>query len=137
MSSINTMNKENVEIKKEELSEKIVQKWLQLQKTIKEEITLEDVIINQQKSDYNHLKDYFKDYYSAKLNIRKSFDEIKKLNRNDFKSIKNLIISQNLDNLIPQITEPIKNLLFLFRNDYNYITKLVSLIDENDEEEKI
>ena len=58
------MNKENVDIKKEELSEKIVQKWLQLQKTIKEEITLEDVIINQQKSDYNHLKDYFKDYYS-------------------------------------------------------------------------
>ena len=137
MSLINTMNKENVDIKKEELSEKIVQKWLQLQKTIKEEITLEDVIINQQKSDYNHLKDYFKDYYSAKLNIRKSFDDINKLNRNDFKSRKNLIISQNLDNLIPQITEPIKNLLFLFRNDYNYITKLVSLIDENDEEEKI
>ena len=34
---------------KEELAEKIIHKWLKLQKTIKEEITLEDVIINQQK----------------------------------------------------------------------------------------
>ena len=137
MSSINSKTKENEEMKKEELSEQIVQKWLKLQKIIKEEITLEDVIINQQKSDYNHLKDYFKDYYSAKLNIRKSFDDIKKLSQNKYKSIKTLIIEQNFDNLLPQITEPIKNLLFLFRNDYNYITRLVSLIDENDEEEKI
>ena len=137
MSSINSKTKENEEMKKEELSEQIVQKWLKLQKIIKEEITLEDIIINQQKSDYNHLKDYFKDYYSAKLNIRKSFDDIKKLSQNKYKSIKTLIIDQNFDNLLPQITEPIKNLLFLFRNDYNYITRLVSLIDENDEEEKI
>ena len=137
MSSINSKTKENEEMKKEELSEQIVQKWLKLQKIIKEEITLEDVIINQQKSDYNHLKDYFKDYYSAKLNIRKTFDDIKKLSQNKYKSIKTLIIDQNFDNLLPQITEPVKNLLFLFRNDYNYITRLVSLIDENDEEEKI
>ena len=132
-----SINNENAELKKEELSEKIIQKWLKLQKTIKEEITLEDVIINQQKSDYNHLKDYFKDYYSAKLNIRKSFDDIRKLSHNEFKKIKNLYIEQNLDNLIPQINEPIKNLLFILRNDYNYVTKLISLIDENDEEEQI
>ena len=137
MTTINLSNNENTELKKEELSEKIIQKWLKLQKTIKEEITLEDVIINQQKSDYNHLKNYFKDYYSAKLNIRKSFDDIKKLNHNDFKNIKKLFIEQSLDNLIPQMNEPVKNLLFIFRNDYNYITKLVSLIDENDEEEQI
>ena len=56
MTTINLSNNENTELKKEELSEKIIQKWLKLQKTIKEEITLEDVIINQQKSDYNHLK---------------------------------------------------------------------------------
>ena len=137
MTTINLSNNENTELKKEELSEKIIQKWLKLQKTIKEEITLEDVIINKQKSDYNHLKNYFKDYYSAKLNIRKSFDDIKKLNHNDFKNIKKLVIEQSLDNLIPQMNEPVKNLLFIFRNDYNYITKLVSLIDENDEEEQI
>ena len=133
MSSIH----ENPESKKEELSEKITLKWLTLQKTIKEEITLEEVIINQQKSDFNHLKEYFKDYYAAKLNIRKSFDDIKRINQNDFKNIKKFYIEENLDSLIPQITEPIKNLLFIFRNDHNYITKLISLIDDNDEEEQI
>ena len=137
MTSINQTNNENVELKKEELSERVVQKWLKLQKTIKEEITLEDVIINQQKTDLNHLKDYFKDYYTAILNIRKSFDDIKKLSREDFKNIKTLYIDQNLDNLIPQISEPIKNLLFILRNDYNYISKLISLIDEKDERENI
>ena len=137
MTSINQTNNENVELKKEELSERVVQKWLKLQKTIKEEITLEDVIINQQKTDFNHLKDYFKDYYTAILNIRKSFDDIKKLSREDFKNIKTLYIDQNLDNLIPQISEPIKNLLFILRNDYNYISKLISLIDEKDERENI
>ena len=108
-----------------------------MQKTIKEEIPLEEVIINQQKSDFNHLKEYFKDYYAAKLNIRKSFDDIKRINQNDFKNIKKFYIEENLDSLIPQITEPIKNLLFIFRNDHNYITKLISLIDDNDEEEQI
>ena len=137
MSTIIQTNNENAELKKEELSEKIVQKWLKLQKIIKEEITLEDVTINQQKSDYNHLKNYFRDYYLAKLNIRKSFDDIKKLSQNEFKKIKKICIEPDLDNLIPQMTEPVKNLLFLFRNDYNYITKLISLIDENDEEEQI
>ena len=137
MKTFKQTNNENVELKKEELSEKIVQKWLQLQKIIKEEITLEDVIINQQKNDFNHLKDYFKDYYTTKLNIRKSFDDIKKLSHNDFKNLKKFIIEPNLDNFIPQMNEPVKNLLFIFRNDYNYITKLVSLIDENDEEEQI
>ena len=137
MTSINQTNNENAELKKEELSERVVQKWVKLQKTIKEEITLEDVIINQQKIDFNRFKDYFKDYYTAILNIRKSFDDIKKLSQNDFNNIKTLCIEENLDTLIPQIDEPIKNLLFILRNDYNYITKLVSLIDENDEKEQI
>ena len=45
MSSNNQNNDEQTDLKKEEMSEKIIQKWLILQKTIKEEITLEDVII--------------------------------------------------------------------------------------------
>ena len=39
------MNDDQSELKKEEMAEKIIQKWLKLQKTIKEEITLENVII--------------------------------------------------------------------------------------------
>ena len=122
-------NDDQSEIKKEEMAEKIIQKWLTLQKTIKEEITLEDVIISQQKNDFNHLKDYFKEYYTSKLNIRKTFDDIRKLNTNDYDKIKELNIEDNADRVLLQACEPIKNLLFLFRNNYNYITKLVSLID--------
>ena len=68
------------EEQKQNLVDKTINKWLNLQKTIKEEITLEDVIISQQKSDFNLLKAYFKEYYTAKLNIRKTFDDIRKLN---------------------------------------------------------
>ena len=137
MSSNNQINDDQTDLKKEEMAENIIKKWLTLQKTIKEEITLEDVIISQQKSDFNHLKDYFKEYYTAKLNIRKTFDDIHKMNQNDFKNIKELNIDDNIDKILMQTCEPIKNLLFLFRNDYNYIIKLVSLIDEQDEEDKI
>ena len=125
------------ELDKEQLSEKIIQKWLILQKTIKEEITLEDVITSQQKNDFNNLKNYFKEYYSAKLDIRKTFDDILKLDQNDFNNLKELYVEDNIDKILLHTCEPIKNLLFLFRNDYNYIIKLVSLIDDQDEEEDI
>ena len=111
-SNNNQINDDQLESKKEELAEKIIQKWLTLQKTIKEEITLEDVIISQQKSDFNLLKDYFKEYYTAKLNIRKTFDDIRKFNQNDFKNIKELNIEENIDKVLTQACEPIKNLLF-------------------------
>ena len=63
-----------------------------MKKTIKEEITLEDVIITQQKNDFNILKNYFKEYYTAKLNIRKTFDDKHKLNQNKYKDIKDLCV---------------------------------------------
>ena len=137
MSSNNQSNDEQTDLKKEEMSEKIIQKWLILQKTIKEEITLEDVIISQLKTDFSNLKGYFKEYYTAKLDIRKTFDDIKKLENDDFDNIKELYIENNINKVLLQASEPIKNLLFLFRNDYNYITKLVSLIDDQDKDEQI
>ena len=133
-------NDDQQEFLKEELAEKILKKWLSLQKTIKEEVTLEDVIISQQKNDFNHLKEYFKEYYSAKLNIRKIFEDIKKLSENEFQNLKEFTIEENIEKTLSQSSQQIKNLLFLFRNDYNYITKLVSLIDEHDKqnnEEKV
>ena len=127
-------NDDRQDLQKEELAEKILKKWLALQKTIKEEVTLEDVIISQQKNDFNHLKEYFKEYYTAKLKIRKTFDDIQKLSQNNFKNFKELIIEDNIERVFPQTSQSIKNLLFLFRNDYNYIIKLVSLIDEQDKQ---
>ena len=47
------------EEQKQKLVEKIITKWLNLQKIIKEEITLEDVIIKQQQDDTDNLKSFF------------------------------------------------------------------------------
>ena len=44
-----------IEIDKEKMVESVIQKWLVLQKTIKEEITLEDVIIRHQENEFVQL----------------------------------------------------------------------------------
>ena len=46
---------------------KIVDKWLNLQKIIKEEITLREIIKNQTEEHQKQLKINYKDYYQAKL----------------------------------------------------------------------
>ena len=122
---------------KEKMAESVIQKWLLLQKTIKEEITLEDVIIRHQENEFVQLKDYFKQYYLKKLQSRKILEEIKKLGNNKQNKIRELFMERELEHVFLDICEPIKNLLFLFRNNYDYITTLVSLISEYDEDDKI
>ena len=80
--NITSDNEKNSDSEKEKNVELIIQKWLKLQKTIKEEITLEDVIIRHQKDEFDQLKDYFKKYYYTKLQSRQFFDEIKSFNNN-------------------------------------------------------
>ena len=122
---------------KQEKVEKIIQKWQKLQKTIKEEITLEEVIIKQQKDDFDSLKSLFTQYYETKIQSRKQFEIIKKLEKNVKMGDKKYIIVEDIERVLLDANDPIKNLLFLLRNNYDYITKLVSLIDESDEAEKV
>ena len=65
---------------RQEKVEKIIQKWLKLQKTIKEEITLEEVIIKQQNDDFNYLKDLFTQYYETKIKSRRKNYDLDKVN---------------------------------------------------------
>ena len=115
----------------------IIEKWYDLQKTIKEELTLEEIISKRQKNDFEKLKIYFKEYYTNKLEIRTILDEIKKLENNDENEVKKINMERELEHVFLDISEPIKNLLFLFRNNYDYIITLISLITEYDEEDKI
>ena len=126
-----------IEINKEKMVESVIQKWLLLQKTIKEEITLEDVIIRHQENEFVQLKQDFKKYYIKKLEARKILEEIKRLGNNRQDKVRELFMERELEHVFLDICEPIKNLLFLFRNNYDYITTLVSLISEYDEEDKI
>ena len=130
------LSEENVK----KMTEDTLQKWLLLQKTVKEEITLEDIILNQQKEDFTKLKKYFKQFYDLKLSSRKIYEDIRELKtlegskKND---IKRYYIEEDVDKILLQACEPITNLLFLFRNNYDYIIKLISLIDYQDEKEQI
>ena len=134
---------EQSEANEKKLIDETVQKWLLLQKTVKEEITLEEIILNQQQSDFNNLKNLFKQYYEFKLKSRKINEDIRNLkinakNKNDKNAeIKEYIIDDEIDKTFLQACEPVKNLLFLFRNNYDYVLKLISLIDYQDEKEQI
>ena len=122
---------------KELISEKIIQKWLSLQKIIKEEITLEDVIIHRYKEDFNKLQTFYVDYHKTKLKLRNYKEDIKKIGIND-KNHKDLVVDKDgVGRVLVDTYEPIKNLLFIFRNNYDYVIKLVSLIDENDDQDKV
>ena len=117
--------------------EKVIQKWLKLQKTIKEEITLEEVIIKQQTDDFNNLKDLFFKYYETKIKTRKEFEIIRILEKNMKNFTAEYYLEKNIQSELADTFDTIKNLLFLIRNNYDYITKIVSLIEETDEPEKV
>ena len=125
------------ESNKQKTIEKVIQKWLTLQKTIKEEITLEDVIIRHQQNEFTQLKDYFKEYYKKILESMKIYEEIKNFQNNSTNKVREMFMERELEHVFLDICEPIKNLLFLFRNNYDYIIALVSLISEYDEDDKI
>ena len=136
-------NEKQIDLEKEEISEKeiiaekIIQKWLFLQKIIKEEITLEDVIIHRYKEDFNKLQSFYIDYYNSKLKLRHIKEDIKKLSISD-KNQKELVIDkEGVGRILVDTYEPIKNLLFIFRNNYDYVINLISLIDEEDDQDKV
>ena len=127
----------SLETNNKKLVESTIQKWLILQKTIKEEITLEEVILKHQEDEFAQLKDCFKKYYSKKLESRRIIEEIKILDEDKENKIKEYVIEDELQDFIPDLFKPITNLLFYFRNNYDYIINLVMLISENDDKEKI
>ena len=101
---------------KKKLIEEIIQKWLLLQKTVKEEITLEEIILNQQQDDFNKLRKFFKEFYELKLKSRKAYEDIRQLKlsgentKND--EIKEYYIEEKIESVLLQLVQPITNLLF-------------------------
>ena len=122
---------------KQEKVGKIIEKWLKLQKIIKEEITLEEVIIKQQSDDFNYLKDLFFQYYETKIKSRKQFEIIRALEKNMKNIDKEYTLEKSIERDLLDSSETIKNLLFLLRNNYDYITKIVSLIEETDDPDSV
>ena len=137
-------NEENIdevliETNKKKMVESVIQKWLMLQKTIKEEMTLEDVTTKHQENELIQLKNKYKDYYETKLESRQIISELNDADDSNTKS-KKLIIGKNNLTFI-NISEPINNLLFIFRENNDYILKLISLMsfekEKGEDDEKI
>ena len=109
-------------------NELILEKWSKLQKIIKEEMILKKVIIEQQKLDFSKLKKNFSEYYNIKLKIRETYEEIEMLKITNINN-KQIIFERNINynNKIKSISE----LLFIFRNNYDYVIKLSEIIELN------
>ena len=111
----------------------ILEKWSKLQKAIKEGIILKDVIIKQQKIDFSQLKEHFIEYYDTKLKIRKVYEDIEMLKDNK-KNYKHIFFKKNAEEIFLKSLKPISDILFIFRNNYDYVIKLIELI-ENEEKD--
>ena len=113
---------------------KILEKWKELQKSIKEEISLEELMIEKQMQDNSQLKEKFREYYNVKLKCRKEYEIINNIG-NDKQKEKDYVINNNIERDLLDTCEPIKNFLFLMRNNADYIVKLKYLL--TDEKEKV
>ena len=118
------MNEKN----KQKNLDEILLKWSKLQKVVKEGVILKKVIIEQQKIDFNKLKKNFIEYYDIKLKIRKTYEEIESLKNKNIIN-KQIIFEKNVN--YNDKLKSISELLFFFRNNYDYIIKLVDLIEIN------
>ena len=133
----------NINIKKieshfdEEKVSKTLEKWKNLQKYIKEEISLEELMFEKQRQDNSQLKEKFRDYYKVKLQCRKEYEKIKNIDSSFKQKEKEYVLDNNIERVLLDTCEPIKNLMFLLRNNYDYTLKLISLINENDDKEKV
>ena len=128
--NIKILQPNNLEIKPDNL--KIIEKWKELQKSIKEAISLEELMEEKQMQDNSQLKEKFREYYKVKLECRKEYEIIKNLGNNQIK-VKDYTLSNNIERELLDTCEPIKNLMFLLRNRYDYIVILKHLLKEEPE----
>ena len=117
------------------LVDSILQKWSKLQKIIKERVILKDSILKQKEIDFNQLKEHFFEYYNIKLKIRQTYEEIDTLKDNK-KKYKYIFFKKNAEEIFLKSLEPIKDLFFTLRNNYDYIMKIIESIDLEIEEKK-
>ena len=122
--------------------EKTIKNWIEIQRLVKMEQSLEDMINEQHEDHGNKLDMKVKELFNAKLKTRKLYDDIKYLKLNTEGSALQdrpleYYIEEKNDNIIGQATESITKLFFIIRKYFDYIPKIVSLIDENEKREKI
>ena len=118
-----------------------INKWLNLQKIIKESQSLENIINQQHIEKINQLKGYIHTYLNLKLKERKLYDDIKDIKlRTDWTILqaeKEYYLTEASGIYFGNAVMPIMNILSVIRDNYDYIPILVSLIDEEDTKQEV
>ena len=130
-SNTNTGKKKDDSNEEDKVNE-IINKWLILQKIIKEEITLKEMISSQLQIYKNKIEDNYRKYYISKLETREIFENIILIDKNELNKIKKFKEYKDIEKYLGDAYDPIQKLLFLLRNNYDYVLKILSIIeDEN------
>ena len=121
--------------------ETTINKWLNLQKIIKESQSLEKIIEKQHKDNFEQMKKYIDEFYNLKLKARKLYEDIKFLKMKTewvfLSSEREYYLTEASGTYFGNALTPIKNIISIIREHYDYIPILISLIDEKDTKQDI
>jgi len=109
----------------------ILNKWLEIQNSFKEEITLEETTLSTINSNNEILKENYYKFYENKIKAREIYENILYKEGNNNNNILNKYeIDKQSELILKDAYNPIQKLLFLFRSNYDYIVKLFSILNE-------
>jgi hypothetical protein len=108
----------------------ILNKWLKIQNSFKEEITLEETTLSTINSNNEILKENYYKFYTNKIKAREIYENILfKENKSTNDLIKIYEIDKDPEKILKDAFNPIQKLLFLFRSNYDYIIKIFSILN--------
>ena len=121
-----------------------INKWLNLQKIVKESQSLENIISQENEGKIEQMKKHINDFYDLKLKARKLYKDVKFIKlRIDWTFLSDekgyyLAEAEGKNaNYFGNAVTPLKNIIMVIRDNYDYIPMLVSLINEEDTKEEI
>ena len=117
-------------------AEKTINNWLSLQKIVKELESLEEMMDEQHEDHIENLEKKVMELFRLKIESRKIFNDIKflKLKAEGNSSVKrppDYYIEEKNDTILVGAKESITKFLFIIRENFDYIPKIVSFLDEN------
>ena len=110
-------------------AEEIVSKWIKMQKAIKEEITLDEIVLQHMKTQHDSLIEAYHYFYWATIKARESYENIDLILQNNFNYL-HYELSPNPDLGLKDGFTISMNLMFFFRENFEYTLELISLIEE-------
>ena len=123
-------------------AEKTIKNWLEIQKKVKVVQSLEDMMEEQHEEHKNKLEAKVKELYELKIKQRKIYNDIKfyKLNAEGNAPKERPLdyyIEEKNERILVLAEKMIKDFLFIIRENFDYIPRIVSLLNDNESRDKI